>query len=189
MRQRRAVHVAHRHRGDEIAVEQGRAGKRERLAADDAALVRLRQAGCECGDLLRLLAAMAGDRAGQSVEQEILAVIADALRNIVILQRCRKAGQHFGHVCGHTRLPCKFAKYGTTPKTSARMVIGLRPRCQFVARCLSICLPGQARSARAGTQEHRPVFVGRRFRGDDRRKRARSLNGANRHPGSNLMRV
>ena len=106
MRQRRAVHVAHRNRGDEIAVEKGRAGKRQRLAADDAALVRLRQARCERGDLLRLLAAVAGDRAGQSVEQEILAVIADALGNIVILQQCRKAGQHFGHVCGHTRLPC-----------------------------------------------------------------------------------
>ena len=43
MGQRRPVHVAHGHRGDEIAVENGRAGERQPVAANDAALVGLRQ--------------------------------------------------------------------------------------------------------------------------------------------------
>src|SRR5256886_8994600 len=43
MRQRRAVHVAHRNRGDEIAVEKGRAGKRQRLARSEE-----RRVGKEC---------------------------------------------------------------------------------------------------------------------------------------------
>jgi hypothetical protein len=104
MGQRRPVHVAHRDRSDEVAVENGGAGERQRLAADDARLVRLPQRRGERGKLLRLLAAVAGDRAGERIEQEVLAMIASALRNILVLQRCRETGQRLGDVYGHASL-------------------------------------------------------------------------------------
>jgi len=106
MGQRRAVHVAHGDCGDEITIEKRRAGERQRLAADDAALVGLRQSRRERGELLRLLAAVPGDRTRQRIEQEVLAVISDLCGKIVVLQRCRKAGQHFGDVARHTILLC-----------------------------------------------------------------------------------
>ena len=66
----RAVHVAHRDRGDQIAVQQRRAGKRQMVAADHARFATLRQRRGERRDLAGLLALMAGDRAGQRIENE-----------------------------------------------------------------------------------------------------------------------
>jgi len=76
--------VAHGHRGDQIAVEQARPGKREPIAADYARLARLRQRRRERGNLAGLLAAMPCHRAGQCVEQEILALLAGALGNVLV---------------------------------------------------------------------------------------------------------
>jgi hypothetical protein len=97
-------------------------------------------------------------------------VVADALGNIVILQRRRIAGQRFGDVCGHVRFLCKFAD------DMRGIVIGVPPRCQFVARCLSMLVVPAKREAREpGPHEHRPVFMGPRFRGDDLTSRATAL--------------
>jgi len=106
MGQRRAVHVAHGDRGDEITIEKCRAGERQPVAADDAALVGLRQSRRERGELLRLFAAVPGDRARQGIEQEVLAVISHLCGKIVVLQRGRKAGQHLSDVARHTILLC-----------------------------------------------------------------------------------
>jgi hypothetical protein len=65
------VHVAHRDRGDEIAVEQRRARERERLAADHRRLVRGSQRRGERADLLRFIALPAGDGAREGVEQDV----------------------------------------------------------------------------------------------------------------------
>ena len=113
MGQRRPVHVAHGNRGDEIAIEDRRAGERQPVAANDAALVRLRQCRRQGGELLRLLAAVPGHRTCQRIQQDVLAVISDTSRKIVVLQRCRKAGQHLGDVLRHTILPCEaiFAEF------------------------------------------------------------------------------
>jgi hypothetical protein len=106
MGQRRPMDVAHGDGGDEIAVQNGRAGERQPVAADDAALAGLRQPRGERRELLGLLAAVPGDRASQGVQQDILAVIADLSRKIVVLQRRRKAGQHLGDVTRHRHSPC-----------------------------------------------------------------------------------
>src|SRR5262249_54107058 len=112
-------------------------------AADDARLVRLPQRRGERGELLRLLAAVAGDRAGERIEQEVLAMIASALRNILVLQRCRETGQRLGDVYGHASLlasPRRALSRGALHESTAscdadrRMVIGVRARCQLVPR-------------------------------------------------------
>src|SRR5215831_18921740 len=64
-----SVRVAHGDGGHQVAVEQGCARKREPVAADHAALARLRESGGERRDLLGLFALMARDRAGDGVEQ------------------------------------------------------------------------------------------------------------------------
>jgi hypothetical protein len=79
-----AMHVAHGDRGDEIGVERSRAGKRQMLAADHARFRALRQARCQRRDLSGLLAEPAGDRAGQRIEQQRLAVLASARRNVLV---------------------------------------------------------------------------------------------------------
>ena len=104
--QRRAMDVAHGDRGDEITVQKCRAGKRQPVAANDAALVGLRQSRSQRRELLRLLATMPGNRTCQCVQQDVLAVIADLSRKIVVLQRRCKAGQHPGDVFRHRILPC-----------------------------------------------------------------------------------
>ena len=67
---------------------------------------------CDCaerrrqrGDLFGLLAVMAGDRAGQRIEQEVLALLADAFRQVVVFQRGCKLSQNFGRLTRHLRLP------------------------------------------------------------------------------------
>ena len=84
MRHRLAMHVAHGDRGDQIGVEQGRAGKRQMVAADHARFRALRQARRQRRDLPGLLAEPAGDGAGQRIEQQRLAVLADARRNVLV---------------------------------------------------------------------------------------------------------
>ena len=59
-----------------IAVEQRRAGEREAVAADHAAFARLREGRCQRRNLLCFLALVAGKRARESVEQQVLAVVA-----------------------------------------------------------------------------------------------------------------
>ena len=61
----------------------------------------------ERGELLGLFAPVPGDRARQRIEQEVLAVVSHLWRKIVVLQLCRKAGQHLGDVARHTILLCK----------------------------------------------------------------------------------
>ena len=97
--------VTHGDRGDEIAIQNCRAGERQPVAANDAALGGLRQPRSQGSELFRLLAAVSGDRACQGVQQHILAVISHLSRKIVVLQRRGKAGQHLGDVSRHTILP------------------------------------------------------------------------------------
>ena len=94
MRQRRAVGVAHGDGGDQEAVEHGRAGERQPVAADHARLVRLRERAGERRDLLGLVAVAAGHRAGQRVEQQILAALAHVLGQVFVLQRGREIRQN-----------------------------------------------------------------------------------------------
>ena len=100
-----AMHVAHGDRGDEIGVEQGRAGKRQMLAADHARFRALRQTRRQRRDLSGLLAEPAGDRAGQRVEQQRLAVLASARRNVLVAQRGGELRQCLGCFRCHLGLP------------------------------------------------------------------------------------
>src|SRR4029079_8325251 len=102
---RGAVPVANGDRGDEIAVEDGRSGERQPIAADDAAFTGLRQCRRQGGDLLRLLAPVPSSSACQCVEQDVCAVIADVSRKIIVLQRRRKTGQHPSDASRHVILP------------------------------------------------------------------------------------
>ena len=54
------------------------------IAADHARFGALRQARRQRRNLPGLLAEPAGDRAGQRIEQQRLAVLADARRNVVV---------------------------------------------------------------------------------------------------------
>ena len=85
-----AVHVAHRDGGDEVAVQHGRAGERQPVAADDARFLRLRQRRGQRGDLVRLLAPVAGDRARERVEQQVLGVLPRGRRNLLVVERRRE---------------------------------------------------------------------------------------------------
>ena len=87
MRHGLAVHVAHGDRGDEIGVEQGRAGERHVLTADHARFAGLGERGSQRRDLPGLLAKAAGDRAGERIEQQVLAVVAHPRRNVLVAQR------------------------------------------------------------------------------------------------------
>ena len=90
VRVRRTMDVAHRHRGDQVAVEQRRASERKPAAADDAALVGFRERLGQRLDLAGLIALVAGEAAGDGVDQDVLDVRAHARRNIGILQvRCK----------------------------------------------------------------------------------------------------
>ena len=105
VRQRRAVGVAHGDGGDQEAVEHGRAGERKPVAADHARLARLRQRARERRDLLGLVAVAAGHRAGQRVEQKILAALFHVLGEVFVFQRGRKIRQNLGRLVRHFRLP------------------------------------------------------------------------------------
>ena len=101
----RAVHVAHGRGRDQIAVQQRRAGEREPAAADDTGLAGLRERGRQRGHLMGFLALVAGEGAGQRVEQEVLAMLPHALRHVVIAKRGRELRQHSGCVAWHSNLP------------------------------------------------------------------------------------
>ena len=74
--ERGAVNVAHGDGGDQVAVQQGCAGERQAVAADDTALVRLRKARCKRRQLVGFLALVTRHRARERVEQHVLAVFA-----------------------------------------------------------------------------------------------------------------
>jgi len=97
------VHVAHRHGRDEIAVEQGRTGKRQVTAADHARFIRLRQRRRQRRQLMGFLALVAGQGTGESIQQQVLAVLPDVVRKVVVCQRGSKLRQHlrrfFRHHC------------------------------------------------------------------------------------------
>jgi hypothetical protein len=88
------MRVAHGDGGDEIAVEQSRAGEREAVAADHAAFVGLSKTRRQRRDLLRLLALVAGERASEGVEQQIFAVLFNLVRKLVVGQCGCKSCQH-----------------------------------------------------------------------------------------------
>src|SRR6516164_4844889 len=67
----------------------------------------MRELGGDGRELVRLLAAVARKRAGQRVEQEALAVLADLRGEIPVLQRGREAGQDLGDISGHALLPLR----------------------------------------------------------------------------------
>jgi hypothetical protein len=77
------MHVAHGDGGDQVAVEERRAGEREPVAADHARFLRLCERRGERRNLVRLLALMAGERAGERVKEHQLAVLAHLLRQSV----------------------------------------------------------------------------------------------------------
>ena len=105
MRERRSMDVTHGDRGNEIAIQNCRAGERQPVAANDTALSGLGQPRRQGSELFRLLAAVPGDRACQGVQQHIFAVVSHLPRKIVVLQGRGKACQHLGDVCRHTILP------------------------------------------------------------------------------------
>ncbi len=114
------IHVAHGHCGDEVGVEQRRTGERQRLATQHARLAALGQCGREGLHLAGLFAEPAGDRAGQRVEQQVLAMLAGAVGKIVIAQRCGEFRQCLCHFSCHTALPCGLCPCGDhirTPKS------------------------------------------------------------------------
>ena len=96
-----AMDVAHRHGGNQIAVEQRRAGERQPAAADDAGFVRLRERRRERRDLMGLLALVARERAGQRIEQQRLAMLAHLSGQIVMAQPGRELGQRLRYLCRH----------------------------------------------------------------------------------------
>ncbi len=112
-----AVHIAHRHRGNEVTIEQRRAGKRQLPAADHARLAALRQSRSERRDLPGLLALMAGYRASERIQEQILAMLADAFRQIAIAQRC---GEFRQHLCRF--LPSRHRHIDVLPRQSFRSV-------------------------------------------------------------------
>jgi hypothetical protein len=102
----RHVDVAHGGGGDQIAVEQCRTGQRQvGVAADHARLGRLRERRRQRRHLMRFLASIPGQRAGECIEQQRLAVVPDLGREVVVAQRSRKSGQRLGCFCGHGDLP------------------------------------------------------------------------------------
>ena len=102
--ERGAVNVAHGDGGDQVAVQHRRAGERQAVAADDAALIRLRKACRERRQLVGFLALMARHRARERVEQHVLAIFGDALRDVFVFERGRELGQRMGHVTCHCNL-------------------------------------------------------------------------------------
>ena len=74
-------------------------------AADHARFAALRQRRGQRRDLTGLLALMTGDRAGQRVEQKVLAMLADALREIVVSKRGGEFRQCLCRFHGHIRSP------------------------------------------------------------------------------------
>ena len=95
------MHVAHGGGGDQIAVEQRRAGERQAAAADDAGLAGLRERVRQRRELMGFLALVAGQRAGERIEQQILAMLPHALRQVVVAQRGRELRQHSGCFAWH----------------------------------------------------------------------------------------
>ena len=75
--ERRAVDVAHRHRGNQVAVHERRAGERRPPAADDRGVAGLPEGARRGGDLGGLLPLAPGQRAGQRVEEQRLARFPD----------------------------------------------------------------------------------------------------------------
>jgi hypothetical protein len=104
VRERGPVHVAHGHCGDEVRIEQGRAGEREPVAADDAALVRLRERGGERLDLSRLFTLVTGYGARKRVEQQVLAVLAGLRGDPFVVESGRKAGENLRGIIRHRAL-------------------------------------------------------------------------------------
>ncbi len=58
----------------------------ERPPPDDRRFLRLREHGCEGGDLRGLLALVAGERTGQSIEQSAFRGLANALGNHIKIE-------------------------------------------------------------------------------------------------------
>src|SRR6185295_18798058 len=85
------VHVAHRDRGDEVAVQQRRPGERQRLTADYGCFRGISQCGSERANLLRLVALAAGDGAGEGVEEDVLDALADTLGQRFVFQASNEA--------------------------------------------------------------------------------------------------
>jgi hypothetical protein len=98
------MNVAHRDGGDEIAVQHRGAGERQAVAADHAAFGGLRETGRERRELMRLFALVAGHRARERIEQNVLAVFARALRDVFVLERGRELREHRGGFACHYRL-------------------------------------------------------------------------------------
>jgi hypothetical protein len=86
VRHGRPVHVAHRDRGDQIAVEQRGAHERQRRAADHARFRSLRQRRCQTPDLIGLFALVTRERAGERIQDQVLAMLAGPLGQIVVAQ-------------------------------------------------------------------------------------------------------
>ena len=118
MRHGGAVGVAHGHRGDQIAIEHGRTGERQPVAADHGALVGLRQPRRQRHELVGLIAAMTGDRTGERIQQQVLAVFARALRDGVVGQRSRELGQRLCRFCGHS-----FSPLSKKPRPARRSLV------------------------------------------------------------------
>jgi hypothetical protein len=104
------MRIAHGDGGDEIAVEESRAGEREAVAADHTAFARLREGRCQRRNLLCFLALVAGKRARESVEQQVLAVVLDPVRKLVVGQRRGKLRQHLCCFFRHYELLCVMHK-------------------------------------------------------------------------------
>jgi len=117
MRQRRAMDIAHRNGGDQIAVEQSRAGQRQVVAADYRALRRRRDAAGKTEHLPGFFAVMPGKRAGQRIQQHVLAVLTHRRRNVVVFQRSRKAGEMFSGRFRHRFLRKGLANLFVDPGT------------------------------------------------------------------------
>ncbi len=77
------MHVAHRNRRDQITVEQRGADKRQMLSADDARFLSFRQRRRQGSDLTGLFPLMSGECAGKRVQDQILAMLAAPLGQIV----------------------------------------------------------------------------------------------------------
>jgi hypothetical protein len=83
---------------------------------------------------LRLLATVPSDRACQCIQQDVLAVIADRSRKIIVLQRRRKAGQDLSDVSRHVILPVRYFSE-MMPRRSIRAHRSWNPKPQATSTC------------------------------------------------------
>src|SRR5215813_13069546 len=105
MGQRRAVGIAHRNRSDQKSIENGSAGEREAVAADNAGLLGLAERRGEPRNLRGFLAEVSGNGAGERVQQYIFAVILNRRGEILVAQSGGKLRQNSGRFSRHSSLP------------------------------------------------------------------------------------